>query len=107
MGSFDSYYPPLKEISGVRKFLCQVFMACPDPVRLSTFMLCHRDINRGEGPQIKYAFEVFVFNTNLICLTFMYKIDIEGFKKFQQIIKLLPVGFEFTTLTNNGLEVRA
>ena len=36
----------------------------------------------------------FVFNTNL---TFVYKIDIESFKKFQQKIKLPSVGFELTT----------
>ena len=39
----------------------------------------------------------FVFNTNLI---FLYKIDIEDSKKFQEKIKLPPVGFELTT----GLE---
>ena len=44
---------------------------------------------------------VFVFNTNL---TFLYKIDIEGFKNFQQKITLPPVGFELTTATTTGLE---
>ena len=34
-------------------------------------------------------FGFFVFNTNL---TFVYKIGIEGFKKFQQKINLPPVG---------------
>ena len=43
----------------------------------------------------------FVFNTKL---TFLYKIDIEGSKKFQQKIKLPSVGFELTTATINGLE---
>ena len=44
----------------------------------------------------------FVFNTNL---TFVYKIDIEGFKNFQQKIKLPPMGFELTTEAITGLEV--
>ena len=47
-------------------------------------------------------FRVFVFNTNL---TFLYKIDILGFKKFQQKIKLPPVGFELTTATITRLEI--
>ena len=42
----------------------------------------------------------FIFNTNL---SFLYNIDIEGFKKSQQIIMLPPVGFELTTLTTTGL----
>ena len=42
----------------------------------------------------KFTIGFFVFNTNL---TFVYKINIEGFKKFQQKIKLPPVGFELTT----------
>ena len=45
--------------------------------------------------------EVFVFNTNL---TFLYNIDIEGFKKFQQKLNLPPVGFELTTATITGSE---
>ena len=44
--------------------------------------------------------EVFVFNTNL---TFLYKIDMEGFKKFQQNIKLPPVEIELIT-KNKTLE---
>ena len=42
-----------------------------------------------------------VFNKNLI---FLYKIYIEGFKKFQQKIKLPPVGFKLTTAATTGLE---
>ena len=49
------------------------------------FLLCHI-----------YGF--FVFNTNL---TFLHKIDIEGFKSKK---KLPPVGFELTTATIIGLE---
>ena len=41
----------------------------------------------------KYLFEVFANNSNL---TFLYKIDIEGFSK-EQKIKLPPVGIELTT----------
>ena len=47
-------------------------------------------------------FEVFVFNTNL---EFLYKIDIEGSKMFQQK-KLPPVGTELTTPTIKVLEGR-
>ena len=43
----------------------------------------------------------YVFNTNL---TFLYNIDIQGFKKFQQKIKLPRVGFELTTAAITGLE---
>ena len=50
---------------------------------------------------IKQTIGFFVFITNL---TFLYKIDIEGFKKFQQKIKLPPVGFELTTAAITGLE---
>ena len=49
----------------------------------------------------KELFRFFVFNTNL---TFLYKIDIEGFIKFQPKIKLLPMGFELTTAAITGLE---
>ena len=45
-------------------------------------------------------------NTILAFLTFLYKIDIEGFKKFQQKIKLPPMGIELTTSTVKGLEGR-
>ena len=41
----------------------------------------------------------FVFNRNL---TFLYKIDIEGFKKLKKMLP--PVGFELTTATITGLE---
>ena len=41
---------------------------------------------------------LFVFNTNL---TFLYNIDIDGFKKKK---KLPPVGFELTTATITKLE---
>ena len=53
----------------------------------------------GNGASEIYG--VFVFNTNL---TFLHNIDIAGFEKFQQKIKLLPMGFELTTATNTGLE---
>ena len=43
----------------------------------------------------------FFFNT---ILTFLYKIDIEGFEKFQQKIKLPKMGFELTTVAITGLE---
>ena len=46
-------------------------------------------------------FGFFVFNTNL---TFLYNIDIKGFEKFQQKIKLPPVGFELPTAAITGLE---
>ena len=44
---------------------------------------------------------LFIFYTNL---TFLCKINIEGFKKFQQKIKLPPVWFELTTAAITGLE---
>ena len=37
-------------------------------------------------------------------MTFLYKIDIEGFKKFQQKMKLTPVGFKLTMAAITGLE---
>ena len=46
-------------------------------------------------------FGLFFFNTNL---KFLYTIDIMGFEKFQQKIKLPPMGFEPTTTTITGLE---
>ena len=46
--------------------------------------------------------EVLVFNTYL---AFLYKRDIKGFIKFQQKIKLSPVGIELTT-TIYGLQGR-
>ena len=47
------------------------------------------------------ALEVFVNNTNLTFLSFLYKISIEVSQK----IKLPPVGLELTTLTITGLQV--
>ena len=41
---------------------------------------------------------------NLAFLTFLYKIGIKGFKKFQQKIKLSPVGIELKTPTIYGLD---
>ena len=54
----------------------------------------------------KNLLEVFVFNRNLVLLTFLYKTDIDNFKKFHQKIELPPVGIKLTTPTINGLEVR-
>ena len=48
--------------------------------------------------------EVFVFNTNL---AFLYKIDIEGFRKLQEKIELHPEGIELTTPTIFGVEGRS
>ena len=56
--------------------------------------------NVCDGVHLLVSVGFFVFNTNL---TFLYKIDIEGFKKFEQK-KLPPVGFELTTAAVTGLE---
>ena len=48
-----------------------------------------------------HLFEVFVNNTNLTSLTFLYKISIEVLKN----MKLPPVGLELSTLTITGLQV--
>ena len=47
------------------------------------------------------ALEVFISNTNL---AFLYKIDIEGFKKISAKIYLSPIGTELTIQTIYGLE---
>ena len=41
----------------------------------------------------------FSFVTHLAFLAFLHKFDMEGLKKFQEEIKLPPVGIELTTLT--------
>ena len=51
-------------------------------------------LSGGKGGGVIQVIEVFVNNINL---TFLYKIGIECFKKFQQKIKLPPVGIELTT----------
>ena len=50
-------------------------------------------------------FKIFVFNTNLAFLAFLYKIDIYGFEKFQQKLMFTPVGIELTKPTITALEV--
>ena len=47
----------------------------------------------------RFSFSVF--------LSFLYKIDIKPFKKFQQKVKLLLVGTELTAPTISGLEDRS
>ena len=62
--------------------------------------ICPNMSNIAVGNFVLSTDEVFVFNTNR---AFLYKIDIEGFKKFQQKINLCPVGVEATTPTIYGL----
>ena len=50
---------------------------------------------------IVFTLEVFVNNTNLTFLSFLYKISI----KVSEKNKVPPVGFELTTLTITGLQV--
>ena len=47
---------------------------------------------------VMHLFEVFAFNTILAFLKFLYKIDIEGFKKFQQKVNCLQWGHQWKIL---------
>ena len=53
--------------------------------------------------RLSTVIEFFLNNTNLTFLVFLYKID-NRVLKFQQKIKLPPVGIELTTPTITGLE---
>ena len=56
-------------------------------------------VTRSPGNKLQSGF--LIINT---ILTFLYNINIEGFEKLQQKIKLPPMGFKLTTATITGLE---